>query len=64
MGYEGYGKSMLKLLVWMMIRPAVDIQTRGSNLQNERRFVSCSYVVKSSTVSVVVCTSATGQAMP
>jgi hypothetical protein len=28
MGNKGYGKSMVKLLVWVMIRPAVDIETR------------------------------------
>jgi len=28
MANKGYGKSMVKLLVWVMIMPAVDIQTR------------------------------------
>jgi len=28
MGNKGYGKSMVKLLMWVMIGPAVDIQTR------------------------------------
>jgi hypothetical protein len=32
MGNKGYGKNMIKLLVWVVIMPAVDIQTRLSNL--------------------------------